>query len=118
MTNDRFKNYIDFLDEEIAQDAYLKRSRTILKTIENEPQFIEQLKIHGALSNKKRFLILKFIEKQPICTCALAKILKATDGAISHHLKILERAGLIIGKKEGYFTSYYTRQSLLESFNE
>jgi len=36
---------------------------------------------------------------------------------ITHHLKILEDAGLIIGKKEGYFTRYYTVEELVQKLS-
>ncbi|MFX0140279.1 MAG: ArsR/SmtB family transcription factor [Candidatus Hodarchaeota archaeon] len=116
MTSNRFKNFIDSLKETNCE-VFLDRNKALLKELKNNPQFINQLKIHNALSNKKRFLILKLLENQAMCTCALAQIFGTTDGAITHHLKILENAGLIIGKKQGYFTLYYTKELLIEQIS-
>ncbi|MHA1670575.1 MAG: ArsR/SmtB family transcription factor [Promethearchaeota archaeon] len=114
MTQDRFKNFIDSLDEKITCDDYIHQNRVLINDVNKNPEFNKEIKMHKALSNKKRFLILKILQNQPICTCALAKVFGTTDGAITHHLKILENAGLIIGKKQGYFTMYYTKESLLK----
>ena len=118
MTQDRLKNYLDYLNIDKTCDAYIDENRTLINDLKSNPQFIEEIKIHNALANKKRFLIIKILQNKPICTCALAKIFGTTDGAITHHLKILENAGLIIGKKKGYFTIYHTKNSLIEELTQ
>jgi ArsR family transcriptional regulator len=117
MTEDRLKNYIDTLENGTTCNDFLEHNKSIIEKIENDPDFNKQLKIHNALSNNKRFLIIKILEEKPMCTCALAKLFDTTDGAITHHLKILEEAGLIIGKKQGYYTIYYTKESLIEQIS-
>jgi predicted transcriptional regulator len=114
MTEDRLKTYIETLDVETSCKEFIDVNTKILNEIKKNPKFVNQLKIHRALSNIKRFLILKILEAKPMCTCALANLFDATDGAITHHLKILEGAGLIVGKKQGYYTIYYTKESLIE----
>lgn len=71
-------------------------------------------KIFKALSNENRVRILLFIHKQG-CRCEstpggclkgtsvkdLSKVLKLSTPTISHHLKELINAGLIITSKEG-----------------
>ncbi len=114
MTEDRLKNYIETLEIGTTCKEFLDINKSILNQIKDDPEFVNQLKIHNALSNNKRFLIMKILERKAMCTCALAKLFETTDGAITHHLKILEEAGLIIGKKQGYYTIYYTKESLIE----
>lgn len=114
MTENRLKTYIKTLAIETSCKEFIDVNTKILNEIKNDTKVINQLKIHRALSNLKRFLIIKILEIKPMCTCALAKLFDATDGAITHHLKILEDAGLIIGKKQGYYTIYYTKESLIE----
>jgi ArsR family transcriptional regulator len=117
MTEDRLKNYIKTLELGTTCEEFLNNNKSILEKIANDPDFIYELKIHHALSNNKRFLMMKILEIKPMCTCALAKLFDTTDGAITHHLKILEEAGLIIGKKQGYYTIYYTKESLIEQIS-
>lgn len=114
MTQDRLKNYLDYLNIDITCDDYIDQNRTLINALKTNPQFIEEIKMHNALANNKRFLIIKILQNKPMCTCALAKIFGTTDGAITHHLKILENAGLIIGEKKGYFTVYHSKKSLIK----
>ncbi|MHA1999683.1 MAG: ArsR/SmtB family transcription factor [Promethearchaeota archaeon] len=72
------------------------------------------LSIHKALSNNLRFLIYNLLKEDGLCTCALSVILDKPEGSLSHHIKILENAGLIIGQRKGRFTVYYTRENLIK----
>jgi len=118
MTTDSLKHYLESIGFKISSNVFIRKHRVFIEKLKEDPKFDEEYNIHNALSNKKRFLIYKILEQHPMCTCALAKIFDTTDGAITHHLKILEKAGLIIGKKAGYFTSYYTKESLMKHISE
>jgi len=60
----------------------------------------------SALANKKRVMILSILKKKDRCVCEIEAILDESQPAISHHLRILEKAGLIRGWKKGKFTHY------------
>jgi DNA-binding transcriptional ArsR family regulator len=64
---------------------------------------IEQLK---ALADEKRLKILKMLLSSDLCVGALAKRLGASKPAVSQHLRILRKAGLVKGEKRGYWTHY------------
>ncbi|MFW5895680.1 MAG: ArsR/SmtB family transcription factor [archaeon] len=112
MGKDRFKNYIADIEGDISCDQFLEESKDYIDKVEGNKEFERKLSIHKALSKRRRLIIFNLLKNRPMCTCALAKVLGTTDGAITHHLKILKDTGLIIGQKEGYYTIYRTKENL------
>jgi ArsR family transcriptional regulator len=60
----------------------------------------------NALSNNERLIIFSSLKEKDRCVCELEAILNKSQSSISHHLKILEEAGVIKGWKKGKFTYY------------
>lgn len=108
----RFENYVKEFENNVTPDEFIKAQALILNEVLNSNLKMSEFSVIQALSKKKRFLMYQLIDKKPLCTCALAKIFHVSEGTISHHLKIMEKAGLIIGRKEGYYTRYYTKNSI------
>ena len=73
-----------------------------------------QSKLHKALADNNRIVILKLLLKYDLCVGALSKRLNISKSAISQHLKILREVGLVWGEKRGYFTHYYVDRNLLK----
>ena len=44
--------------------------------------------------------------EEPRSTKELAQLLSLSDSAVSRHLKILEAAGIVSGRRDGYFVLY------------
>jgi len=65
--------------------------------------FIKSLK---ALADEKRLKILKMLLRSDLCVGALANHLGVSKPAVSQHLQILRKAGLVKGEKRGYWTHY------------
>ena len=65
--------------------------------------FISILK---ALADEKRFRIIDLLQTHDFCVGALAGRLDISKAAVSQHLKILRKAGLVRGEKRGYWTHY------------
>ena len=61
----------------------------------------------NALGNKERLTILTALNDKERCVCELEAILDKSQPSISHHLRELEKVGLIRGWKKGKYT-YYT----------
>lgn len=62
--------------------------------------------VFNALSDIIRLKIMKYLADQPATTQALGQILMMSDSTISHHLKLLKDAGLVITTKKGKFVLY------------
>ena len=54
-----------------------------------------------ALTEPRRILILKELQKEEHCVCDFIKILGLSQPAVSHHISLLSRVGLIKTRKEG-----------------
>nr|MDO8109798.1 metalloregulator ArsR/SmtB family transcription factor [Candidatus Sigynarchaeota archaeon] len=64
------------------------------------------LKVFDAIGNRERLLILDTLKEKDRCVCELEAIMEKVQASVSHHLRILEQAGLIQGWKKGKFTHY------------
>ena len=71
------------------------------------------LKILRPLSDETRFMIVKVLLSHDLCVRALAHRLEISESAVSQHLQILRKAGLVRGEKRGYWTHYSVDRKLL-----
>ena len=62
--------------------------------------------IFKALSDENRIRILKLLHSGEKCACKLLEELNIRQPTLSHHMKILCDAGLVLGRKEGKWTHY------------
>ena len=61
-------------------------------------------KISKALADETRLLIFEAIGADPRMNCSqIVKLQGVTPATVSHHMKILADAGLIVCKREGQF---------------
>jgi ArsR family transcriptional regulator len=58
------------------------------------------------MGNKERLKIIESLKRQDHCVCELEVILDKSQPTISHHLRELEKIGIIRGWKKGKFTHY------------
>jgi DNA-binding transcriptional ArsR family regulator len=71
-----------------------------------------------ALAAPARIRMVQLLKNRVLCVAALAKILGITPGAVSQHLGILKKAGLVEAEKRGYFTHYRLNQQTLARWKE
>jgi len=87
-------------------NVYFKELHELGNTLRKDEQLNNLLIFLSALGNKERFIIFTSLKEKDRCVCELEVILKKSQPSISHHLRILEEAGLIRGWKKGKFTYY------------
>jgi ArsR family transcriptional regulator, arsenate/arsenite/antimonite-responsive transcriptional repressor len=63
-------------------------------------------RLFKALAHPARILILNLVKSKPRHTEELAAILSLTPATISHHLSLLNEAGLLIAQKDQYYQIY------------
>jgi len=115
---DRVQEFLNEFEPGCLKAPFIEKKRTLLNTIRNGKDFKGDLAYYTALSNDIRLLIYKLLAQESLCTCALAQIFEMTEGSVSHHLKKLEQAQLIIGQKKGRYTMYSTRVNFLKKFEQ
>ena len=59
-----------------------------------------------ALASEPRLRILQLLKCRTLCVNAITKKLGVTQSAVSQHLRILRKAGLIMPDKRGYWIHY------------
>ena len=80
----------------------------------NDKEFLNLVDFLSVLGNKDRLLIIKTLkERGEQCVCELELLLDKSQPSISHHLRNLERIGLIRGWKKGKFTYYNLEEEIL-----
>lgn len=72
------------------------------------------LKILKALSDETRLKIIDLLLNYDFCVGALSRKLGISEAAVSQHLQILRKAGLVSGEKRGYYTHYDINRELFE----
>lgn len=88
-------------------DKYFEWLQEIGKDLKFDENLNSLLAFFNALGNKERLTILKALKNKERCVCELEAILDKSQPSISHHLRELEKVGLIRGWKKGKYT-YYT----------
>ena len=63
-------------------------------------------RVFKALADATRLRILKLLDVREMCVCEVMIALDLTQSTASHHLKILENAGLVKSRKEGKWVYY------------
>lgn len=64
------------------------------------------LKVMKALADGNRVRIIKMLQVREMCVCELRAALDLAQPSVSKHLRILEEAGLVEGRKEGPWMNY------------
>jgi ArsR family transcriptional regulator, arsenate/arsenite/antimonite-responsive transcriptional repressor len=59
-----------------------------------------------ALSDASRVKILKMLQDRELCACEIQAALELAQPTVSKHLRVLEDAGLVQGRKQGMWVHY------------
>lgn len=61
----------------------------------------EMAALFGLLADPNRLRLLSALARQELCVCDLAAMLKMTESAVSHQLRVLRSQGLVKYRREG-----------------
>ena len=73
---------------------------------------------HKALSVPVRLAIIDLVSRQPLCVNAITRSLNISQPAVSQHLAVLRRVGLVCGNKSGYMVHYALARDRLSEFRQ
>ena len=78
----------------------------------------ELAQLHKSLSVPVRLRILSLISEKPLCVNAITRFLQISQPAVSQHLAVLRRAGLVKGDKQGYMVHYALNRARMDEFGQ
>jgi len=73
------------------------------------------LPIFKALSDETRWKIVELLLTHDLCVGAIARTIGVSNAAISQHMQLLRKAGIVRGEKRGYWTHYTVNRDVLEN---
>ena len=71
-----------------------------------------------ALADPLRWRIVELLEREELCVCHLVDELDVAQSLVSHHLKVLRDAGLVVGERWRYWTYYRLVPGALRALTE
>lgn len=95
----------------------LKLLKNKLNSLEEQKRFKEFKRMIKALNHPVRIQILIAINKGVTCACELEYLTDLAQATISHHLSLLEDAGIVNRNKEGKRNFFSIKnQEIIDSF--
>lgn len=82
-----------------------------LSTPESQRKIREVERLFGMLGDSNRIKIVILLSKREMCVCEIESALKLTQPTVSHHLSLLEQAGLLQRSKRGRWVFYMVNAS-------
>ena len=82
---------------------------------EDEAPYRELEAFFAALGDATRLKMLKLVADEELCSCEVMAALELTQPTTSHHLGILERAGLLTSKRNGKWVFYKIANSRVQN---
>lgn len=94
---------IERCDCEVIHEEIVNRVRSIFPPEETLYDLAELYKVFG---DSTRIKILWALDESEMCVCDIAFLLKMTQSAISHQLRVLKQAHLVKNRREGKIIFY------------
>jgi ArsR family transcriptional regulator len=85
---------------------YASELERIAQEVTDAEVIDKQSRFFKALADETRLRILKLLEVREMCVCEVMVALDLTQPTASHHLGLLENAGLTKDRKEGKWVFY------------
>lgn len=80
--------------------------REIRKKLPHDEELFNLADLFKVFGDTTRIKILYALSESELCVCAIAELLKMTQSATSHQLRVLKDSGLVGSRREGK-TIYY-----------
>jgi ArsR family transcriptional regulator len=87
--------------------------KNMVDKVADEKTSIREARIFRALADPTRIRTLKLLSLRDMCVCEIMVALNLTQPTASHHLGILENAGLVSHRREGKWIFYSLQNKLI-----
>lgn len=78
---------------------------------------IQDSELFKALSDPNRIRIVEMLARGETCACRVLSELDISQPTLSHHMTVLQRAGLVVGRKDGQWVHYSLVPEVLEGMS-
>jgi ArsR family transcriptional regulator len=75
------------------------------------PDLADRAEVFKALGDAVRLAILHLVQDQEVCVCDLVPLVGVVQSTLSHHLSVLQKAGLVTARKEGRWNYYQATEA-------
>lgn len=83
-----------------------KNLEKVLRKMPGEANFIDAAEVFSQLSDATRLRILWVLSHSEQCVTNIAAAVGMSDPAVSHHLRILKKAGVVVSRRVGKEVHY------------
>jgi DNA-binding transcriptional ArsR family regulator len=90
---------------------YRQKLEELAKEVIDERLIETRSKVFKALGDETRLKIIALLRRREMCVCELMAALNLTQGTASHHLMILENAGIVKDRKDRKWVFYSISES-------
>ena len=66
----------------------------------------DMARVFRALGEEVRLKLLHLVREDEVCVCDLVSVMAMPQGTLSHHLGVLQQAGLLTSRKQGRWNYY------------
>ncbi len=87
-------------------EGYGEKLRALGREVANPEQLEPLSRMFKALGDETRLGIVNLLRTREMCVCEIMAALNLTQPTASHHLMILENAGIVKDRKEGKWVFY------------
>jgi len=96
--------------------AFVKELKGLIEKVSDEETVKRESRIFKALSDPTRLKMIRLLSVREMCVCEIMTALDMTQPTASHHLNILEDAGLLKDRREGKWVFYALADQKIPSF--
>lgn len=94
------------LKNEEKMKCICEEGKERLPVVQDISKLEAMAELFKGLADPTRLQIISLLLIEDLCMCEIVSALSAANSTISHHLKIMEKGGIIKGRREGKFTIY------------
>lgn len=69
-------------------------------------ELADKARLFKALGDEIRLKLMHLVKDHEVCVCDLVNVLGMPQGSLSHHLSVLQQAGLVTSRKQGRWNYY------------
>lgn len=107
-------------EQDVCQVKCLHRDRVrkVEKSLREESLFTDVAEFFKAMADPTRARILFALSQEELCVCDVSHLLKMSESAVSHQLRVLRNTRLVKHRKEGRIVFYSLDDSHVKALIE